>query len=60
MKGIGWFIASVALVAVLIPFPELLWFSLGGLALIWLVTPLKAAPKQDGEASKAAKGTGAS
>ena len=39
MKGIGWFIASVALVAVLIPFPELLWFSLAGLALIWLATP---------------------
>jgi hypothetical protein len=39
VKGFAWFTAAVALVAVLIPFPELLWFSLGGLALIWLATP---------------------
>ena len=60
MKGFLLTALAIALVAVLIPFPELLWVSLGGLALIWLVTPLKAAPKQDGEATKAAKGTGAS
>ena len=39
MKGFALTALAMALVAVLIPFPELLWFSLGGLALIWLATP---------------------
>jgi len=38
-RGIGWFILACALVAVLIPFPGLIWVSLGGLALIWFATP---------------------
>ena len=40
LHGLPWFICAVALVAVLIPFPGLIWFSLGGLALIWLATPV--------------------
>jgi hypothetical protein len=37
----GWFAAACALVAVLIPYPGLIWVSLIGLGAIYIVTPTK-------------------
>ena len=39
MRGFLLTTLAIALVAFLIPYPGMLWFSLGGLALIWLATP---------------------
>jgi hypothetical protein len=37
----GWFATAIALVAVLIPYPGLIWASLAGLVAIWFCTPSK-------------------
>lgn len=39
MRGFLLFVLLAALVAVLIPFPGLLWFSLAAMVVIWLATP---------------------
>ena len=39
LDGIHWFVIACALVAALVPFPNLLPYSLVGLAVIWFATP---------------------
>ena len=39
LDGIHWFVIACALVAALVPFPNLLPYSLVGLAAIWILTP---------------------
>lgn len=41
MRGVLLLALTIALVVVLIPFPGLLWFSLAGLAALWLATPVQ-------------------